>query len=177
MIDPFHLQDGTITIRHVHRPIEVRVGDLRRHMQFLVCWILAGQTSALYLVVKNWTDVRMYVESHLTLGKQATIGQVKTPKGWKETPQTSEHREFCRLVFPFLYRGMHLSNLCAVRFGKGCSKLRHCQTIMHLTLCIGTRVRAAHTTLPTRSLQVALLDSSIGLNLIRTIIKLSLIHI
>ena len=63
-------------------------------MQFLVYWILAGQTSALYLVVKNWTDVRMYVESHVALGKQATVGQVKTPTGWKEIAQTAEHCEF-----------------------------------------------------------------------------------
>ena len=37
VIDPTHLDKGSITMKHVHRPMEVRIGDLRRtnrHLDF-----------------------------------------------------------------------------------------------------------------------------------------------
>jgi len=45
VLDPYHMDRGTITIRHLHRPVDVQVGDIRFHLPFLV--YLAAETSAL----------------------------------------------------------------------------------------------------------------------------------
>ena len=69
VIDPTHMERGTITIRHVHRPIEVRIGDLRRHMQFLV--FLSAVHSACYTKCTSWMGVKLAVEAAAVKGRPA----------------------------------------------------------------------------------------------------------
>ncbi len=114
VIDPHHMSEGTITVKHVHRPIEIRVGDLRRHMQFAV--FLAAIGSAYSGECVTWRDCRMYIETHLKDNTTALMGDALS------APGMSEHRQFAKTVTPFLARILKLHNICAVRIGKGRSK-------------------------------------------------------
>ena len=122
VIDPFHLQDGTITIKHVHRPIEVRIGDLRRHMSCLVYWQLAHPASAVSNTVHSWTDVRMYIESHVPNGKGVLLGVHQSRDQWVMTSQTPQHQKFYHSVKVFLGKVLRRMDIVAIRVGKGCAK-------------------------------------------------------
>jgi len=74
VIDPTHLDKGSITVKHIHRPMEIRIGDLRRHMPFVV--FLASSHSALYNQVASWTYIRDFVSSKVNSGKSFMLGSI-----------------------------------------------------------------------------------------------------
>ena len=98
VIDPTHIDKGTFTVRHVHRPIDVKIGDQRRHMTFRVC--LATIHSHMDPHVQAWNDVRTYIDSHRTDGEIELLGYYKTKTGRTRTPQTLGHRDFLCLGSP-----------------------------------------------------------------------------
>jgi hypothetical protein len=118
IIDPTHLDKGTITIRHVHRPIEVRIGDLRRHLPFLV--FLAAEYSSMNRQALTWSMCRMYVDSHVGEHKTITIGHMFSGGKWNVCPQTRDHLKFYHSAILFARNCLGFKNACALRIGKGC---------------------------------------------------------
>ena len=129
VIDPTHMERGTITIRHVHRPIEVRIGDLRRHMQFLV--FLSAVHSACYTKCTSWMGVKLAVEAAAVKGRPALlIGYVQNPDGsWKPTKafHTDQYRILFQNVKPFVQHIIRTKpkdwRIAAIRVGRGLSSV------------------------------------------------------
>ena len=120
VIDPSHLDKGSITVRHVHRPIEIRIGDLRRHMPFLV--FLASSNSTFCREVASWVHVRNYVSSKVNSGKSFILGYIQDDKGkWQYAPQTQSHADFYTKAVHFVTNTLRLEHVCALRLGNGCA--------------------------------------------------------
>ena len=127
VIDPTHLDKGCITCRHVHRPIEIRIGDLRRHMPFLV--FLASSNSFYQKEVASWQNVRHYVTSQVKCGKSVMLGHVCISGKWHRTPQTEGHMAFYKQAVHFVTNTLALEHVCAIRLGNGCGS---CAAVDHM---------------------------------------------
>ena len=97
VIDVTHMDKGTIAIRHVRRPVECRIGDLRRHMPFFV--FLAASNSFLGHAVTTWTDCRATVDSHGGKGEQILLGNVPPMMDGKLPRRLKDFPSFCGQQF------------------------------------------------------------------------------
>jgi len=120
VIDPTHTGEGTITIKHVHRPIEVRIGDLRPHISLLV--FSAAIMSALARQIATWHTIRAFIESNCKSGTPLLLGWVGSDRCQpKLTPQSKPHFSFVKSALMFAANSLKLSKVWAIRVGKSCS--------------------------------------------------------
>ena len=120
VIDPTHMDRGCITVKHVHRPVEIRIGDLRRHMPFFV--FLASSHSAFHNEVASWTYVRNFISSKVSSGKSFILGATQDSDGkWHFAPQTNKHLDFYNKAIHFVANALRLEHVCALRVGNGCA--------------------------------------------------------
>ena len=123
IIDPTHINRGTITIRHIHRPVEVRTGDLRHHLPFFV--FLAQIYSAYSGAVGSWHECRAKVDVLASNGKNIVFGNVYSQGKWRTTPATLQHAKDANEFLQFAAKSLRVHNVVAVRIGKGCGSVPH----------------------------------------------------
>ena len=62
VVDNTHVESGACTVKHIHRPVEIRFGDLRHHMPFLV--LMCTTLSAYGTQVCTLNALKQFVEEH-----------------------------------------------------------------------------------------------------------------
>ena len=122
VLDPDHMNHGTVTIKHLHRPFEVRLGDLRKHLPFLmeVCAFLSAYASLSH----GWSEFRMKIQNSLAKGKSLLLGCHTREDGTRHLYQgTAEWLEFLRSASAVLSNMLSVA-VSAVRIGRACARLQ-----------------------------------------------------
>ena len=120
VLDPTHMHRGTVTIKHIHRPIEVRVGDLRKHIAFWLEEACMHWYSAFGQTQRAWTECRLDIQNKIPKGTTLHIGL--SPEGNMLEKSVS--------WLPFLYGvGRHFGQMLgerisAIRIGHACAVIR-----------------------------------------------------
>ena len=127
VVDPTHIERGTVTIRHIHVPMECRLQDLRRHQMFLV--FLAAVHSAMGKSRTVWGYIRNAIEQ-LRSGVCLVLGSVltKLTSGGMDfrmsrSTLTPDHRELWQAIEYFAQSGLNQDDVIAARCGHGCASL------------------------------------------------------
>ena len=131
VVDATHIDRGTITVKHLTRPIEVRLGDLRRHAEFLV--FLAASYAAYGSQSREWQYIRHAIEQ-LHTGQTLVLGSVPTKakaagahlgKGciWTTTSTTTQYQTLFKTIAYFAYSGLWCEDVIAAKCAVGVATL------------------------------------------------------
>ena len=128
VVDPTHIDRGTVTIRHLHLPMECRLQDLRHHQMFMV--FLAASYSAMSSSRTVWGYIRNAIEQ-MRSGMCVLLGSVLTKLrsggyDWRlsqKTHSSSHYRELYQAIEHFARNGLSQEDVVAARCGQGCASI------------------------------------------------------
>ena len=128
VVDATHIQRGTVTVKHLTRPIEIKLGSLRRHSEFLV--FLATLCSAYHNQTHAWQFIRNFIE-RMDTGRVLVLGTVPTSKKTQAHLSKSlvwqsvgaQHMALFRTIVHFALSGLWCDDVIAAKCAQGVATL------------------------------------------------------
>ena len=115
IVDLTNIPRGIISVRSNNVVKDARVGDVRRHLQFL-CLLAAHGIQ--FAGGPGWSNCRQFVE-YLTVGTILTLGWILSNNTWHLTRDSKSHWSSFEMLYNFATNHLRLDNIYTIRAGHG----------------------------------------------------------